>query len=72
MLREKGRAENFAHPAIIDLLKQFYYNGKMDCLSVIFPKAFKTCPKACLAMACACVGFLLMCSFFTHCCLIDC
>lgn len=62
--RKQGRAENFGHSAVIELCKQFYYNGKADCLSVLFPGYFKTCPKACLAMACTAVGISLVCFFF--------
>ncbi|KAH9171206.1 hypothetical protein EDB89DRAFT_1907216 [Lactarius sanguifluus] len=39
-LDENQHMENFAHPAIIELCKQFYYSGKSDCLSVLFPNHF--------------------------------
>src|ERR1700678_1337108 len=56
---KQGRSENFGHNAIIDLLRRFDYNEKFDCLSILFPTTFETCPKACLAMACTCVGVLI-------------
>lgn len=52
---DQGRTENFGHPGPIELCKRFYYSGKSDCLSVLFPLAFKSLPVACLAMACTCV-----------------
>ncbi|KAF8811157.1 hypothetical protein BYT27DRAFT_7208610 [Phlegmacium glaucopus] len=55
-LDENGRPSNFAHDTIIEIGKQFYYSGKADCLSVIFPAVFsKGLPKTCLAMVCTCI-----------------
>jgi hypothetical protein len=56
---QQNRTDNFAHPAPIDLCKQFYYNSA-DSLAFLFPDEFRTLPKTCLAMACTCVGFLLL------------
>ncbi|KAH8978716.1 hypothetical protein EDB83DRAFT_2537489 [Lactarius deliciosus] len=47
---------NFAHPAIIELCKQFYYSGKLDCLSVLFPYHFVRLPASALTMACTCIS----------------
>ncbi|KAH9170180.1 hypothetical protein EDB89DRAFT_1907927 [Lactarius sanguifluus] len=55
-LNENQHTENFAHPAIIELCKQFYYSGKSDCLSVLFPNHFARLPKSALAMACTCIS----------------
>ncbi|KAH9027647.1 hypothetical protein EDB84DRAFT_1439814 [Lactarius hengduanensis] len=52
---ENGHTENFAHPVLIELCKQFYYSGKSSSLSVLFPRHFKSLPAAALAMACTCV-----------------
>ncbi|KAH8995618.1 hypothetical protein EDB92DRAFT_1814512 [Lactarius akahatsu] len=49
-----GCAENFVHPVLIELCKQFYYNNSSS-LSVLFPHHFKSLPIAALAMACTCV-----------------
>jgi hypothetical protein len=64
--QKQGRTDNFGNSVISDLLKKFYYNEKSDCLSVLFPASFKTCPNACLAMACTCVGNPLHVFFFVH------
>ncbi|KAM6491219.1 hypothetical protein JOM56_013458 [Amanita muscaria] len=50
-----GHSKNFGHSAIINLCKRFYYNGKLDCLLILFPTTFEVLPKMCLAMACACI-----------------
>ncbi|KAH9011811.1 hypothetical protein EDB84DRAFT_1444976, partial [Lactarius hengduanensis] len=54
-LDENQRTENFAHPAIIELCKRFYYSSKSDCLSNLFPDHFARLPVSALAMACTCV-----------------
>ncbi|KAH9021266.1 hypothetical protein EDB85DRAFT_2152552, partial [Lactarius pseudohatsudake] len=51
-LDENQRTENFAHPAIIELCKRFYYSSKSDCLSNLFPDHFARLPVSALAMAC--------------------
>lgn len=53
----KGRSSNFAHPAIIELCKKFYYGGKSDSLATLFPEEFNLLPLGCLAMACTAVSF---------------
>lgn len=53
---DQGRSSNFAHPAIIELCKKFYYGGKADSLATLFPEEFKTLPRGSLAMACTCVS----------------
>ena len=58
--QKQDHTDNFGHCVISDLLKKFYYNRKLDGLSVLFPALFKTCPKACLAMACTCISIPLM------------
>ncbi|KAH9174835.1 hypothetical protein EDB89DRAFT_1904387 [Lactarius sanguifluus] len=55
-LDKNQRTENFAHPVIIELCKQFYYSGKSDCLSVLFPYHFARLPTSALAMACTCIS----------------
>jgi hypothetical protein len=50
----QGRTDNFAHPAAIELCKQFYYS-KSDSLASLFPNEFASLPKACLVMAYTCV-----------------
>ncbi|KAH9047212.1 hypothetical protein EDB84DRAFT_1620170 [Lactarius hengduanensis] len=52
---QQQRTENFAHPAIIELCKRFYYSSKSDCLSNLFPDHFARLPVSALAMACTCV-----------------
>ncbi|KAH9008670.1 hypothetical protein EDB85DRAFT_2164010 [Lactarius pseudohatsudake] len=55
-LDENQRTENFAHPAIIELCKRFYYSSKSDCLSNLFPDHFARLPVSALAMACTCIS----------------
>jgi hypothetical protein len=62
--QKQGCAEKFGHSTIIELAKKFYYNGKPDCLSVLFPDCFKTCPSTCLTMAYTTVGIPFECYFF--------
>lgn len=59
LFSNEGRTTNFGHPAIKELSKCFYYSGKPDCLSSLFPKNFKTFPKPSLAMVCTCVSVFL-------------
>lgn len=56
---DQGRSSNFAHPAIIELCKKFYYGGKSDSLATLFTAEFNTLPLGCLAMVCTCVSFIL-------------
>lgn len=62
----QGRSSNFAHPAIAELCKKFYYGGKSDSLATLFPTEFKILPLGCLAMACTCVSFTLLLSSLVY------
>ncbi|KAF9455888.1 hypothetical protein BDZ94DRAFT_510874 [Collybia nuda] len=70
---QQGRTRNFGHPLIADVCQQFYYSGKSNCLSILFPEEFKDrLPEPCLALVSACIqncihkyrtGFLVGCNF---------
>lgn len=60
LLRQKGRTENFGHPAIADLCHRFYYNDKPTCLGKLFPQDFKVLPRNCLALVLTCVRIFLL------------
>lgn len=62
---DQGRSSNFAHPAIIELCKKFYYGGNPDSLATLFPNEFNSLPLGCLAMACTSVSFILSLSSLT-------
>jgi hypothetical protein len=57
---DQESSSNFAHPAIIELCKKFYYGGKSDSLATLFPEEFKILPRGSRAMACTCVRSLFI------------
>jgi hypothetical protein len=48
----QGMTMNFSNPLIANICKGFYYNGREDCLAVLFPEEFQELPRKCLAMVC--------------------